>query len=88
MRIIETNGETYNCDAIETYTVIEGQLTPIELPEADGFKSFIIVEDSPSEQHCIEKLYVFPEHTLEGYEVPEAIFEEEEIEPLPNSEVS
>lgn len=88
MRVIETNGETYNCDAIETYKVIEGQLTPIEQPEADGFKSFIIVHVSPSEEYYEEKLYHLPGHTLEGYDVPEAIFEEEEIEPLPNFEVS
>jgi hypothetical protein len=81
MKVIETNGETYNCDAIETYKVIEGVLTPIEQPEADGFKAFTIVHVSPSEEYCTEILYRFPGHTLEGFECDEAIFiEEEEIE--------
>ena len=77
MKVICNEEITY-CDAIETYKVIEGSLTPIEQPEADGFKAFTIVHVSPSEEYCTEILYRFPGHTLEGYDVPEAIFEEDE----------
>ena len=77
-RVTRSNGETSLCDAIETYTVVEGNLTPVERADADGFKSFTIVEVSPSEQYCDEVLYAFPDHTLDGYDVPTATYEDEE----------
>ena len=65
-RVTQSDGETSLCDAIETHTVVEGNLTPVERADADGFKAFTIVEVSPSEQHYDEHLYVFPDHTLDG----------------------
>lgn len=84
---ITSNGQTAFCDAIETYSVINHILTPVELPNADGFKAFIIVEVSPYEEILIETLYAFPGHVLEGYNVEKATFEyieedEEELEEI------
>ena len=72
---ITSNEQISYCDAIETYTIVNHILTPIELPNADGFKAFKIIEISPWEEDVLETLYVFPNHSLEGYDVPEGIFE-------------
>lgn len=79
MKVICNEEITY-CDAIETYKVIGGVLTPIERPEADGFKAFTIVHVSPSEEYYTEILYRFPGHTLEGFECEIATFEEDDEE--------
>ena len=85
---VTTNTEILFYDAIETCTVINNILTPIELNKADGFKAFTNIIISPQEELVVNTLYVFPHHFLEGYDVPEGIFEfiedeeseEEEIE--------
>ena len=83
---VTTNTEISFYDAIETYTVINNILTPTELDKADGFKAFTNITISPQEERVIGILYVFPNHSLEGYDVPEGIFEfiddEEETEEI------
>lgn len=77
-----SNGEEYYADAIETCAVINGVLRPIEAVNADGFKAMVIVHVSPSEEYYDETLYVLPNHTLDGYDVPVGTYEwEPEPEP-------
>lgn len=80
MYIVYSNGETSTCDAIETITAVNGEIVPVEYNEADGFKALTIVEVSPSEQYYNETLYAFPDHTLDGYDAPTAIYEENELD--------
>ena len=72
---ITSNKQISYCDAIETYTIVNHALTPIELPNADGFKAFKIIEISPQKEDMLETLYVFPGRILDEYDIDEAVFE-------------
>lgn len=75
---VTSNGEVSYCDAIEYIAVCDGVIVPTEQSEADGFKALVIVDVSPTEQYYTETLYAFPDHTLDGFDVPTGIFEEVE----------
>lgn len=63
-----TKGTQYECDAIETITVVDNEYTPIELPNADGFNAMKIVYVSPTEQYYQIETFAFENHTLKGNE--------------------
>ena len=85
MYIVHSNGTESTCDAIETVTSINGTIKPIEVNKADGFHAMVIVHVSPSEEYYDETLYVLPDHTLDGYDVPVGTYTWED-EPEPETE--
>ena len=84
---VTSKGEVSYADAIETVTSINGAIKPIEVAKADGFNAMVIVHVSPSEEYYDKTLYVLPDHTLDGYDVPVGTFEyEPDPEPDPEPE--
>ena len=77
---VTSNGEVSYCDAIEYITARDGVIVPAEQSDADGFKAMVIVDVSPTEQYYATTLYAFPDHTLDGFDVPTGTFEEVEEE--------
>lgn len=63
-----TKGTQYECDAIETITVEDGEYIPAEHDASDGFKAMKIVQVSPSEQYYEVEVFAYDGHTLKGTE--------------------
>lgn len=63
-----TKSTEYECDAIETITVHDGQYVPAVGDAADGFTAMKIVHVSPSEEYYTKERFAFEGHTLTGEE--------------------
>lgn len=82
-----TKSTQYECDAIETITVVNNEYIPVEHENADGFNAMKIIQVSPSEQYYQIETFVYEGHTLKGTEdtgkfedIPEPEPDEDDIE--------
>lgn len=63
-----TKSTQYECDAIETLTLKDGEYYPTEAENADGFVALTIVYVSPTEEYYNREYFVFEGHEMKGTE--------------------